>query len=114
MIVILTLLTVLTVAEMFVCHFTLWWLIVLVDRGLFALRRIGAILPVKRLIITEGVAVFLMFLFHLLFSKGNIPWSRMLLTVLFNAVACGIMLWDSIFMVYDTVDIDEEEEEEYL
>lgn len=110
MIKILLLLLSLTTAELFTCRFTLWWLIVFVDRFLFSLRRIGAVLPAKRLVITEGVATVIMLLFHLVMSKGNIPWQRMGFTILFNLASCGVMLWDHFFMVYETVDITDEED----
>ncbi len=101
--------TIMTVTglQLLVCHFSLWWLLSLVARVLFTLRRIGAVIPIRRLIITECVGLALMFLFYVLFRKGDLPVMRMLLNTLFCVISFGIMIYDDVTYVYDTVDVED-------
>lgn len=105
--IIITLLIALTGLQLLTCHLSLWWFISLAARLLFILRRIGAIIPVNRLMITEGVGLAIMLLFYLLFRKGEMPVMRMLLNILFSGLSCAIMIYDDLTKVYDTVDVEE-------
>lgn len=98
---------VLTLIEMFVCHFTLWWVIAVIARLLFSLRLVGAVFKVKSLAITEGIAFGCMLVWNMLFAKDDMPWIRILLFLGFGLLCVGIMFIDDMTQVY--VSIDEEE-----
>ena len=103
----IALMLVVTVAQSFLCHISLWWFIALIARLLFCLRLVGATFKVKNLLIVEGVAFACMLVFHMVFSKGSIPWGRIGLFLLFSAVSCLLMLFDDFMYVY-VVEDDED------
>lgn len=96
-----------TVLQLIVCKFSLWWIICLITRFLFCLRIIGATFNVKKLCITEGVAIGCMLVFHMVFSKGSIPWLNILLFLIFCVFSCLMMLLDDILYVYVVEDDDD-------
>lgn len=98
---------VVTVLQLIICHFSLWWLIVLICRLLFMCRIIGATFKVKNLAIGEGVAIAAMLIFDMLFSKG-MPWLRILFFILFSLISVGLMFLDDILYVYTIEDVDED------
>ncbi len=106
---IIVIIAVLTVLQVVVCHFSLWWLIALACRIAFSLRMIGAIFKVKSFAVGEGVAVAMMILFYALFKKDAIPWVRIGVYTLISAVVLGLEFLDSILYVY-TVEDDEDEQ----
>lgn len=97
-----------TVIEVFVCHFTLWWLLAVISRVLFTLRLMGAVFRLKKLAILEAVAAGSMIIWNMMFAKGHVPWFRILMFIIFGLVCVVIMLIDDITEVY--VSVDEEEE----
>lgn len=97
-----------TILELLVCHFTLWWLIAVVARFLFCLRLVGATFKIKKLAITEGVALGCMVVFNMVFAKDHVPWLRILCFALFGAICLGIMFFDDLTEVYTSVDEEEE------
>lgn len=99
---------VVTVLQFIVCKLSLWWLICLIARALFCLRIIGATFNVKKLCITEGVSCACMLLFHMVFSKGEIPWVKILLFALFCVFSCVMMFLDDILYVYVVEEDDDE------
>lgn len=101
------LISIATLLELFICKFSLWWIIALIARGLFCLRVVGATFNVKKLCITEGVAVACMFLFNMLFSKDAMPWLRILAFALFAIFNCVMMFLDDILYVYVIEDDDD-------
>ncbi len=105
--IILLLMTIVTGVQLYFCHLSLWFLMSLIARLLFAARRVGAIIPVKRLVITEGVGLAFMLLFYILFKKGAFPVMRAVINVVCCLAACGIMVYDDVTYVYDTVDVEE-------
>ena len=105
---IIILLTLLTIVQLIVCHFSLWWIIVLICRCLFAMRIVGATFKVKKLVIGEGVAFASMLVWNMLFAKGHLPWARIGLFLLFTAISAVLMFIDDIFYVYVIEDDDDE------
>ena len=91
---------VLTLAQMIICKFSLWWLIALVARFLFCLRIIGATFKVKHLAIVEGVALALCLLYNMLFKKGAVPWLRIGLFTAISLICVGLMFLDDLLYVY--------------
>ena len=98
---------VITAIELFVCHFTLWWVIALVARAMFSLRLLGAVFKIKTLAITEGVALGCMLVWNMIFAKSSMPWLRIIMFAIFGLVCVGIMIIDDITEVY--VSVDEED-----
>ena len=98
---------VVTVLQLIICHFSLWWLIVLICRLLFMCRIIGATFKVKNLAIGEGVAIAAMLIFDMLFAKG-MPWLRILFFILFSLISVGLMFLDDILYVYTIEDVDDD------
>ena len=98
---------VISVVQLFACHFSLWWIIALIARLLFCLRIIGATFKVKNLCIVEGVSFACMFVWHMVFSKGSIPWLRLGLFLLFSALSCLFMFLDDLLYVYVIEDDDD-------
>lgn len=98
---------VVTVIELFVCHFTLWWILALAARFLFFLRLVGATFKIKRLMITEGVACACMLVWNMLFSKNNMPWLRILLFFGFALICCITMAIDDMVATYVTRDAED-------
>ena len=96
-----------TILQLVVCHFSLWWIIVLIARGFFCFRLIGAVFKTKNICIAEGCAIGFMLLWHFIFSKGNIPWARIGLFTLFCLFSALLMFLDDLLYVYV---IDDEEE----
>lgn len=97
-----------SVIEVFVCHFTLWWVLAIIARLLFSLRIVGATFKVKRLAITEGIAVACMIVWNMIFAKGHIPWLRIGIFLLFAIVSCVIMIVDDFYFVHVTLDEEED------
>lgn len=98
--IIIALILIVTVGEVFVCHFTLWWLLALISRILFSLRIIGATIKIKTLCILEVIALASMLLFNMIFAKGHIPWLRIGLFALCMIICCGLMFIDDLLYVY--------------
>ena len=105
--VIIALIGILTVVQLIVCHFSLWWLIALICRGAFCLRIIGATFKVRSFAIGEGVAFALMLLFYALFKKDAIPWVRIGIYALLTLSVLGLELLDGFLYVYTVEDDDE-------
>ena len=108
MLILIILMLLITVIQLFVCHFSLWWLIVVVDRLLFSLRIVGATFKVRTLNICEGVAFCAMLIFNMIFSKEGLPWLRLGVFLLLSAISCAIMIFDDMFYVYTVEDDDED------
>lgn len=89
-----------TILELLICKFSLWWIIAVIARLLFCLRVVGATFNVKKLCVTEGVAVGCMLIFNMLFHKGAIPWLRVFAFLLFAVFNCVMMFLDDILYVY--------------
>lgn len=96
-----------TIAQTFFCHFSLWIIIIIIDRLLFACRIVGATFKVKSLAIAECVAFGAMVLFNMMFSGDDFPWLRVLLFLLFSAISILLMFIDDVFYVYVIEDDDE-------
>ena len=96
-----------TIGQLIVCHFSLWWIIALCCRIMFMARIIGATFKVKKLAIGEGVAWASMLLWHMIFSKGALPWSRIGLFLLFSFIVVILMFIDDFFYVYVVEDEDD-------
>lgn len=101
------LIIILTIAQLFACHFTFWWIIALVARFLFCLRIVGATFKVKTLCIIEAVAFACMLVFNMVFAKDNIPWLRLALFLLLSGLSCFFMYLDDLLYVYVTEDDEE-------
>lgn len=95
---------VLTVIQLFTCHFSLWWILAVIARVMFSLRVVGATFKVKKLAILEGVAWACMIVFHMVFSKGNLPWIRLLVFAVLSVLCVLLMFLDDILYVYVTED----------
>lgn len=96
-----------SVIQLISCHISLWWAIAVIARLLFSLRIIGATFKVKKLCVVEGIAFACMFVFHMVFSKGSIPWLRLLLFLVMSAASCACMLLDDLLYVYVVEDDDD-------
>ena len=105
---IIVLLIIVTILQVVICHFSLWWLIALICRVLFSTRIIGVTFKVKKLAITEGVVFGVMLIFNMLFSKDSMPWLNIFLYLIFSLVAIGLEYLDDILYVY----VIEDEEED--
>lgn len=99
---------VVTFAELLACHFTLWWILALIARGLFCLRIVGATFKVKRLVITELVAFGCMLLWNMLFAKEHMPWLRLILFLVCALISCFTMFIDDMYFVHVTLDAEDE------
>lgn len=97
-----------TLIELFVCHFTFWWMLAVIARLLFCLRIVGATFKVKRLAITEMIALACMLVWNMIFAKGYIPWLRIGFFLLFAVVSCVTMYIDDLYFVHVTLDEEEE------
>lgn len=93
-----------TILQVVVCHFSLWWLIVLIARIFFAARLIGAVIKTRKICVAEAVAFGCMLIWHFIFSKGSLPWKRILLFGLFSLFAALLMFLDDLLYVYVIVD----------
>lgn len=113
MTVLIIVLAVLSVLQLIVCHFSLWWIMVLIARVLFSFRRIGATFKVKGLCILEGVAWACMIVFNMIFAKGHIPWFRILFFFVFSLISCGVMFFDDLYAVYVVEDDVDDEDSDY-
>lgn len=98
---------IITVVELFVCHFHLWWILALIARLLFCLRLVGATFKIKRLIVTEGVACACMLVWNMLFAKGHMPWLRLLLFFGFAVISAIVMVVDDMLATYVTRDLED-------
>lgn len=107
--VIIFLLLLVTISQAVLCHFSLWLIIVVIDRLLFTCRIVGATFKVKSLAISECVALSAMVLFNMLFAGDSFPWIRILLFALFSALSVMLMYIDDIWFVYVIEDDTEDE-----
>lgn len=105
--VIIALIIIITILQLILCHFNLWWIIALICRILFCCRILGATFKVKNIAIGEGVAFASMLLFNMLFAGENFPWLRILLFALHSLICVGLMYLDSILYVYVVDDDDD-------
>lgn len=101
-----------SIIQLFVCHFSLWWIIAIIGRIMFSLRIVGATVKIKTCLILEGAALASMFLFNSLFSKGNIPWFRLGMFLLFGVVVSILEYLDSLLYVYVIAE-DEDADNDY-
>ena len=100
-------LMVLTVAELPLCHFTLWYIIAVVGRIIFSTRMFGATVKIKYSCMLEGIALAMMFLWNALFAKGHMPWLRLLLFLLFALACAACEFLDDMLYVYITDEDDD-------
>lgn len=98
-----------TVIQLFVCKFSLWFLLSVIARLLFSCRAIGATFKVKTLAIVEIVAIACMWLWHIVFKGDGFPWLKFGLFILFNAISCFLMYVDEIFYVYVIEDVEDDD-----
>ena len=105
---IIILILVVTVLQLVVCKFSLWWLIAFICRMLFTLRIVGATFKVKTLAIGEAIAFASMLLWNMLFHKGNVPWGHLGLFALLSGLVCFLMFIDELFYVYIIEDDDDD------
>lgn len=101
-------LAVVTLLQLIICKFSLWWIICLVCRLLFCCRIFGATIKIKKLAIGELVAIGSMFFFNLLFASEGFPWLRFVLFIVFCGVALVLEYIDDLLNVYVI-----EDEEDY-
>lgn len=106
--VIIALVIIATVLQVIVCHFSLWWIIALICRIAFSMRVIGALFKLKSLIIGEGVAAALMFIYNMVMHKGEMPWARMGIYMLITLIVIGLEALDTVMYVYDIEDYEED------
>lgn len=104
---VIVLLIVDTLIQLFVCHFSLWWIMALIARFLFCLRIVGDTIKVKNLAIVEAVALASMFVFNTVVAKDSFPIIRILLFALMSGISCVLMFLDDILYVYVTEDDEE-------
>lgn len=97
-----------TLAQVILCHFSLWWIIAVICRVAFCMRVIGALFKVRSLAIGEGVAVALMVVYNMVVHKGALPWGRMGIFLLISLIVLGLELLDTYMYVYDVEDYEEE------
>ncbi len=106
--VIIALIIIDTIAQVIVCHFSLWWFIALVARILFCARIVGATFKVKKLAIAEGVAFGCMFLWNMLFSGDSFPWQKLIFFFIFSLLAVGLEYLDDLLYVYVIEDLEDD------
>lgn len=99
----------LTGVQLWVCHFSLWWLICFVSRLLFCVRIIGVLFDVKKLTTAEGVSLGCMLIWNMMFSGSNFPWLRLLLQLIISASVIGLMFLDHCLYVYVVEDFPDGE-----
>ena len=93
-----------------VCGFSLPMFVSCIGRGLFLLRLIGSVIPVKVSLGFEAARLLLTFI-ALIFTKSGINWVSVLLIILFTGLVCFLYLIDDRLYLY--VVEDDVEEEEY-
>ena len=94
---------VLTGVQLWLCKFSLWWLISLICRILFCCRIVGATVKVRKLLTGEIVAFATMFLFNLLFAS-TFPWGRIIIYLLLSLLCVGLEFLDDLLYVYTIED----------
>lgn len=110
--VIIVMLILVTIGQVLVCHFSLWWIISIVARIMFCCRVIGATFKFKKIRNIEIAAFVCMFVFNLIFSKNGMPWVRLLLYILFSGAAVLLEWLDDrlyVYVVENEEDYDEED-----
>lgn len=93
-------LTILTVGQLIVCGFSLWWLLAFIARLLFSMRAIGAIVKAKYTFILEGVAVVIMLLWKAMYHSKGWGIKEILVTIVAAVICCVIVAVDNILYVY--------------
>lgn len=98
-----------TIAQIFFNGFSLWWLVALIIRALFACRSIGVTFKVKKLAIAEGVVLACMMLFNLFFKGDNpYPWVPTLIAIIAAIICIALEYLDDMLYVYVIEDDDDE------
>lgn len=98
-----------TIAQLYFCRISLWWIISLVTRILFCTRILGIVVKVKKLLTAEVVAISGMFLWNILFKTKDFPWLNLLLMLVFTGICVGLEFLDEILYVYVIEDIIEDD-----
>ena len=96
-----------TIGQLFVCGFSLWYIISLICRIIFALRCMGIIFKTIPIFVGECVALATMIVWDFVIHKGSIPWLNILFTLLFTLFVVGLEWLDGVFYVYEVLDEDE-------
>lgn len=98
-----------TIAQVYFCGFSLWWVICLITRIMFCTRIMGITIKAKKLSIAEGTAVGCKFLWDILFNAKAFPWQNLLLMIVFVAVTIGLEFLDEMLYVYVVEDWNEDD-----
>lgn len=107
---IIVLLIIITILQVILCKFSLWWIIALISRLLFCSRLIGATIKIKKLAIAEGIAFAAMLLFNWMFKGENgMPWIKLVAFLLFSLISVGLEYLDDILYVYVVEDLKEDD-----
>lgn len=98
-----------TIAQLYFCKLSLWWLICLVTRVMFCTRIMGITIKVKKLAVAEGVSLVCMFLWNMLFSLKSFPWFELFMMLLFVVLTVGLEFLDELLYVYVVEDLETED-----
>lgn len=103
-------LSIATVLELIICHFTLWWVLALIARSLYCLTMLGSRFKIKTIAIIESVGLGGMFIWNMLFAKEHMPWLRLFLFALIGFICVAVMFIDDMLKVTVEYYVDDEEE----
>ena len=98
-----------TILQLVLGHFSLWWIIVVLGRFIFAARNFGVIVKVKSTLIPEVISSAGMVIWNILFAKNNFPWARIGWCLLFGLLCAGLECLDGLLYIYNIEDLEDEE-----
>lgn len=99
---------ILTLVQLFVAKFSLWWILCLVSRILFSTRIIGTQVKFKTLCIIEGLSLGCFLLWNFVFKVPVEGWLRLLGSLVITIIVLAVMFIDNILYVYVVEDAEEE------
>ena len=103
----LLVITIVTLIELIITKFSLWFIIALIARLMFAARFVGAMFKQKHMCTLEGVAIACNLVWNMVMNKGHVNWVRILIFVICAALCIITELYDNSKYVYTTEDDEE-------
>lgn len=96
-----------TILQLVVCHFSLWWILAVITRVMFLARIVGVTVDVKKLAIAEGAFFGIRVVYNLVMHGDAMPWLSLGFNLLFILIIIGLEFLDTVLYVYLIEDDDD-------
>lgn len=97
-----------TIAELILTKFSLWFVIACIARLMFSMRFFGAMFRPKHIFTFEGIAIACKLVWNMTMHKGSIDWVNFGIFVLCAIISILVVIYDNAKYVYTTEDDDDD------